>query len=264
MALWIADGRLGLHTKGRPVLPVPCYGLCTCGRQLFAAFDRHGCCICPYTADAMFDFSLPPGVCALTPFGPYVCALSRDADCLWVFSPKDGAPCLSIPAGSYPGDLCISPCGRFMAIAGSAAGEVIVLDQSLHCIRRQRVAGNAAGICFSSGRLHVLCAVGDENISSRLIGITPRGVTEECCCLPSPPCALCALPDGGLMMGCHGGVWLMNPQGQLRGKIPASLPVRIRAHRGGALIADSGTGTLMTHQGKVLWRGAEPMDMCIV
>lgn len=262
MALWIADGTMGLRKEqGEPVTP-SCYALCRMGQRLFAAGDQTGWCLCPETGRILFDFSLPRGICALAVFGYFLCALSRETDSLCAFSPKSGNLCISAPAGSYPRDMAVSPCGKYLAVAGSAAGEVMILNRALCCIQRIRVAGTAVGICYVPGGLAVLCAVGDEMLSSRLLFVSPRGVTEEAAAFPYAPLSLCSLPNGGLMMGCHGCVLHFNPRGRQTGRLSTPLPVRIRRAKEGVLIADPYAGMVMDGRKQVHYRGDDPADMC--
>lgn len=260
MALWIADGQKGLCTNEAVGLTPPCFALCQAQGRLFAAGQQRGYCLHMETKTPLFDFPLPGGVFDLAPFGEHLCALSMEADCLCAFSPKNGVLCLSAPAGNYPRCLVVSPCGRYAAVAGGAAGEVLVFDRSLHCIRKTKVAGTAVAVCFLPRGLAVLCAAGDQEISARLLSISARNVTEEIFVCPQMPCSLCALPGGGLMMGCHGGLLHINPKGRLLFRTPCTWPARIRCAGQQTLFADSWQGTIRTTQGKELYRGKEPLD----
>lgn len=263
MALWIADSILGLKCTAHSLPATPgCFALCKDARHLFAACTCRGICLHTDSSDILFDFPLPPGVCSLCRFGDHICALSTEADCLCAFSPHDGTLCLSAPAGSYPRDVCISPCGRYAAVAGSAAGEVLVFDRQLNCIRKERVAGAAVGVCFLPRSLAVLCAVGDDAISTRLIAISPRGVTEEIFSWPQPPCCLCALPGGRCLVGCHGTVIHLNASGRMTNRTVATCPHRICLTGTGPLIADSWQGTIRNLTGQRIFSGREPVDLC--
>lgn len=261
MALWIADGTMGLRKEqGKPLSP-PCHALCRLGRMLYAAGEQTGWCLCPESSRILFDFSLPRGICAMAGFGSYLCALSRETDSLCALCPENGALCLSLPAGSYPRDMAVSPCGQYLAIAGSAAGEVMILNRTLSCVQKIRVAGAAVSLCFVPGGLAVLCAVGDEMLSSRLLFISPRGVTEETAAFPHTPLCLCALPSGGLMMGCHGCVLHFNARGRQTGRLSTPLPVRIRSAKDGVLIADPYAGTVLDGRKQIHYRGDDPEDV---
>lgn len=263
MALWVADGTTGLRKEqGKPLTP-PCYALCRIGNLLYAAGGQRGFCICPHSCRILYDFSLPAGVCAMNQFGRLLCALSRETDSLCAFSPENGALFFSVPAGSYPRDMAVSPCGKYLAIAGSAAGEVIILNRDMQCIRKIRVAGSAVGLCFVPGGLAVLCAMGEETLSSRLLFISARGVTEEIAAFPAPPLCLCAQRSGGCLMGCHGCVLRLNAQGKQTGRLATPLPVRIRPANEGILIADPYAGAVLDGRRQTHYQGPEPVDMCI-
>lgn len=264
MALFIADGTMGLRKEqGQPLTP-PCLALCRMNQMLYAAGEHRGFCVCPQDGSILFDFPLPGGVCAMTAFGAFLCALSRETDSLCAFSPENGTLCLSVPAGSYPRDMAVSPCGKYLAVAGSAAGEVIILNREMRCEKRIKVAGAAVSVCFVHGGLAVLCAVGDEMLSSRLLLISPRGVTEETGAFPHPPLCLCPQPGGGWLMGCHGHVMRFNALGKQSGRLSVPLPVRIRPAMDGILIADPYTGIVLDGRMHAHYRGPDPVDICCI
>lgn len=259
MALWVADGALGVFRDQQPLLDQPCFALCREKYTCFAAGTRQGHCLHEKTGKALFSFALPGGVCAMEMFGGHLCALSTEADALFAFHPQTGSLCLSAPAGNYPRHFAISPCRTFAAVAGGAAGDVLIFDRQLHCIRTFRVPGAAVSLCFLPRGLAVLCAVGDDQVSSRLYCISPRGVTEEIFACPTPPSTLCALPDGRLLVGCHGGIWHFH-HGRTVGRRPCIYPARIRPHARGYLYADAWQGTVCTEKGTPCCQGSEPLD----
>lgn len=259
MALWVADGALGLFRDGEALWGQPCFALCRERHYCYAAGQQRCCCLHRTTGRPLFDFPLPGGVCAMACFGGHLCALSTEADCLCAFHPSNGRLCLSAPAGNYPRHFAISPCGRYAAIAGGAAGEVLLMDGQLQCLRTFRVPGAAVGLGFLPRGMAVLCAVGDEEISTRLYSISLRGVTEEIFSCPQPPCFLCPLPGGRLWIGCHGGIWQLH-NGRPVGRIPCVCPGRIRSTECGPLFADSWQGTVQNEKGCVLYQGREPAD----
>lgn len=260
MALWIADRKMGILREGRQLTPLPCLSLCGSGDCIFAAGEKRGFCIQRSTEALLYDFPLPGDCGCLFPLGGHICALSGDSDCLCAFSPADGRLCLSAPAGSYPRDVCPSPCGRYAAVAGSAAGEVMLFDRELHLFRRHRVPGAAVSVCFLPRGLAALCAVGEETITSRLYFISNRGVTEEVFSHPQPPCSLCALPGGKLLMGVHGSILHLSHTARLLGRTLCVYPSRIRFTQKGALFADGCQGGVYDLQGKKLFAAPEPVD----
>ena len=66
--------------------------------------------------EALFDFPVPPGVCALRLFRGMICALSTEADSVSAYDPDTGQMLYAAPAGTYPRDLCAG--GRWLAAAG--------------------------------------------------------------------------------------------------------------------------------------------------
>lgn len=259
MALWVADGALGLFRDQQPLLSQPCFALCREKYTCFAAGAKQGHGLHMKTGRVLFSFALPGGVCVLEMFGPHLCALSTEADALFAFHPQTGSLCLSAPAGNYPRHFEVSPCRSFAAVAGGAAGDVLIFDHQLQCLRTFRVPGAVVSLCFLPRGLAALCAVGDEQVSSRLYFISPRGVMEEVFACPTPPVSLCALPGGRLLMGCHGGIWHLH-DGRAVGRRPCVYPARIRPAQKGYLYADAWQGCIRTEKGEMRYQGQEPVD----
>lgn len=266
MNIWVADGARGLMRGSggayRQMGP-PGNALCLSGGRVFCAGQNRCACLDRESGETLFDFPVPTGVCALAALGDVVCALSSDADSLSAFSAQTGEMLFSAPAGAYPRDLCVSPCGRYIAVAGGAAGEVALFDETLACVQRRRVPGAACAVCFLPRCLAVLCAVGDGDLSSRLLRVSPRGVIEEMYSCPSAPCALCATPGGQCLMGCHGAVFRLRADGHLSYRVPCAYPARLRNFREGALICDAWQGCVLTVTGRPLYTGKEPWDVAI-
>lgn len=267
MALWVADGKRGVIRLGAgetKTLGPPGEALCVLNGRLFCA----GCarCVCRGIRDgkALLDFPLPGGVCALCPLGGMVCALSSEADSLSAFSPETGQLLFTAPAGVYPRDLCLSPCGRYAAVAGGAAGEVLIFDGGLHCVRRHRLPGAPCAVCFLPRALAALCAVGDGELSARLMLISPRGVVEEVFACPQVPCSLCALSGGRYLVGCHGAVYHFRGDGQLTGRTPCAYPCRMRPLRQGGMICDACSGSVLSADGQPMYQGEEPWDAVVI
>ena len=260
MRIWIGDGQAGLMVDGRRVDDRPCRALCSSGARVYGAFGEMGGCF--EGNEKAFDFPLPPGTNTLLPFGGHVCALGSECDCVWALCPGDGGVRLTAPAGSYPRHACVSPCGRYLAVAGT--GEVVMLDRALRCVCRHRVAGAAVDVCFLPRALAVLCAVGEEKITSRLLMISGRGVTEEVCVVPRLPCRLLALPGGRMLMGMHGQVLHLDARGKPVGRTPCVYPSRMRLTPRGAMFADGWQGGVYTLQGQQIAACAEPEDFLTV
>ena len=264
MQMWAADGEAGLMRGSggefRRIGP-PGEALCHWQGRVFCA----GAGMCrgylESTGEMVAELSLPGGICGLAPLGDCICALSAEADCLCAFCPRTGEMRLSAPAGVYPRDLCLSPCGRFLAVAGGAAGEMLLFDQQLCCLQQLRLPGVCCGVCFLARGMAALCAVGEGELSARLIGVSPRGVTEEMLAFPDVPCSLCALPGGGCLMGCNGQVIALRGDGRVLRRISCGYPARIRHAWGRALICDLCPGEIFTPAGERLYRGGAPWDV---
>ena len=266
MEIWAADGEKGLM-RGRGGqwgrMGPPGRALCFQQGKLFCAGQNRCFCYEQREGRPLFDFALPAGVCALAAGSGRLFALSSDADSVTAFSTLNGDPLLCAPAGDYPQALCLSPCGRYLAVAGGAAGEMLLLDQSLSCLCRHRVAGAACGVCFLPRSIGVLCAVGDGELSTRLVAISPWGVTEEIFSCPDPPCAVCALPGGQCLIGCHGAVWRLRADGKVSARFPVPYPARLRPGLSSPLIIDPWQGRISLPGGRVLYQGGAPEDAVV-
>lgn len=262
--LWVADAARGLMRirdgECRKMAP-PCGALCALDQKIFCAGPRWGLCLSRETGATLYDFPVPTGVCALAGLGGALCALSSDADCVQAYGPG-GELLFSAPAGDYPRDLCASPCGRYLAVAAGAAGEILLFDHRLSCLQRRRVAGAACAVCFLPRALAALCAVGDGELSSRLLYISPRGVSQEVLAYPGAPCSLCALPGGQCLAGCQERAFCLRPDGALSCAYPCAYPARIRATRMGPLLCDAWRGEVRRMEGGCCYRGEEPCDVC--
>lgn len=264
---WIADGQRGcvrMIREGEERLGPPGYALCTGMGRVFCAGQRQCVCYDRATGRALFDFSISGGVCALEFWQGRVYALSADADSISAYSHRNGELLFSAPAGVYPRGMAVSPCGKYLAVAGGAAGEILLLDEGLQCRFRHRVAGIACAVAFFPRMLGVLCAVGETELSARLLGVSPRGVTEEILMTPHMPCALCALPGGGCLAGCHGAVYALRPDGKISRCIPCGYPAKIRLFHREAVFCDPWQGTIRLGNGKMLYSGREPEDALIL
>ncbi len=239
------------------------------GQAVCAGFGRVYCagpgecrCYSAGTGEMLGVFPVPTGVCAMACLGGMVYALSSDSDSVSAFHPETGQLLIAAPAGMYPRALCKSPCGRYLAVAGGAAGEILIFDGQLRPVGRRRVPGTACGVCFLPRGLCALCAVGDGEISSRLYCISPRGNVEERFAHPAPPCALCALPGGGCLVGCHGEIVCLRPDGKISFRLPCAYPAKFLQTGRETLLCDAWQGTVRTLNGRTLYQGREPCDLC--
>lgn len=266
MVIWAAEGDKGLYRQSggkKEKLAESCFSLCAARGRVFGAGRDRGFCWSA-AGRAAFDFPVPPGVCALSAGRGLIYALSAEADCLCAFDAGDGALLLSAPTGSYPRDLCLSPCGRYMAVAAGGAGELLLFDAGLTCVHRQKTAGIPCGVCFLPHALGALCAVeSDDTLASRLVFLSPRGVEREIFTFPAAPCALCAM-GGHCLAGCQGRFFRLRPDGTPAACRAFSWPARIRLSPAeGPLICDPWQGVIARADGSILYTGQEPGDVCL-
>lgn len=268
MRFFAADGMKGLVLQGKEekiCVPYPCRAVCGANRRVFCAGEKRGACLDAEDGGLLFDFAVPPGVRALLLWGKRLMALSDEADCVCAFDRESGQILFSAPAGSYPGDFCLSPGGRCLAVAGGAAGEILIYDEDLNCVQRKKAAGIPCALCFLPRALAVLCAVEEkETLCSRLLLISPRGVEEEVFFCPRAPCALCALPGGKYLTGCQEGVAGFRADHTRAFLQPCGDPERIRLTPLGPLICDRQRGIIFPLFGRPLYAGGDPCDVCVM
>ena len=263
MQVWAADGRAGLLRAAdgevRRVGEMGTALCCAAGRVYCAGGGR--CAVYDArSARPCFSFAVPGGVCALRGFGGLICALSGDADSVTAYSPRTGDIVFTAPAGIWPRGMAISPDGRRLAVAGGAAGEALVLDETLRLVRRFPVAGTAVDVGFSRKGLLALCAVGEEQTGGRLVRLGPGGEAVELLSFPHAPAALCVLPAGPWVVGGDGQLFGLTAAGKLRFRRPCGDPAAIRPCPRGALICDSLRGEVRLLSGRVLLRGPDLRD----
>ncbi|MBQ9263480.1 MAG: hypothetical protein IJ189_04630 [Clostridia bacterium] len=260
MVLWAADAERGLiRIDGNDRRQVgPAGRLCASPGQVFCAGERDCCC---YDAGGrlLFRFPGPPGVGGMTAGDGMIYLLSSDADSISAYASSDGSLLCAAPAGVYPQGLCVRPDGHRIAVAGGAAGEILLFDAQLRLLRSHRVPGMAVGVGFLPKGMAALCAVGDREISTLLLRISPWGVTEELFSCPEAPCCLHAAADG-CAVGCHGAVHFLRSDGRTRRTLPCAFPGVIRQCQGVPLICDFSTGRVLLPNGRTLYRGEAVED----
>ena len=267
MQLWVADGEQGLMRSVQgcwqrigPPAEALCFGW---GRVFSAGQERWRCCD-PASGETLLDGCAPPGVCSLAVLSDRLCALSSEADSVTAYSVHTGQTLFSAPAGIYPRDLCVSRQGRFLAVAGGAAGEVLLLDRDLRFLRAYPLPGTVCGVCFQPRGMAALCAVENGALSARLFFIRYRGITQEVATFPLLPSCLCALPGGGCAAACHGEAIWIGPNKKIIGRRMCSCPSRIRYSLLGPLICDTWQGDVAAWNGKTLYRGKNPLDALLL
>ena len=208
-----------------------------------------------------FAFSPPPGVCRAFFCGDSLYALSSDGDGVYRLNAATGEPLVFSPAGCFPRDIALSPCGRYIAVAGGAGGEAAVLEaDSLRPVHVARLPGSAVGARFFGSDLFVLCR--KEGETAALYAVKKgRAVCRRV--FSEAPCAL-GLCAGRLAAGFFGGVELLGEDCRPRRVLECPLPLRIADAPGGALIADASEDRilLLTPRGvAAAWRAPmEPLD----
>lgn len=267
MQIWVADGERGLMRGQHGIyrrVGAPGRALCAAAGKIYCAGEKRCVCYDRETAEPLFDFAVPPEVCALAAMGDGVYALSADADSVTAFSADTGEARFCAPAGNYPRALRASPRGNCLAVAGGAAGEILLLDGCLRPVGRHRVPGTAVDVCFLPRGMAALCAVGDGELSARLMRISPRGVAEEWFAASWVPCALCPLESGRCLVGGHGGVTAVRGDGRAAFRLPCPYPAKLDAGRGAPLIVDPWQGAVFCLTGERIYQGGEPLDVLAV
>ena len=142
---------------------------------------------------------------------------------------------------------------------------MILLDASLRCLKIYRLPGTVCGACFLNRGMAALCAVErGETLASCLYAVSFRGVTEEIFSLPSMPCCLCGLPDGGCIMGCCGEIIHFRANKKTAFRQPFSCPLRLCAANGHILLCEAGEGVFFLPSGRRVYAGADALDALLI
>lgn len=273
MALWIADEGAGLirsSADGERRLCAQPLSLCACGNTLVCAQAQQAAVYAADTGAALGRYPLPPGarrMCALP--GALYC-LSSDADSISLLCPRTGRLLLCAQAGCYPRDLALSPCRRMLAVAGGAAGAVLVYRaRELTLIRSLPLPGVVSAAAFAGAELLALCAVDEGRLQSRLFRISIHGVVSALGCWEGLPGALLIHPDGMIVCGVLGKLLLLRPDGRVARCLPCGLPACLRPCPGGLLCADALDGcvtrvTAALTDAQCVYRGDSPLDAMVL
>lgn len=206
-------------------------------------------------------------MCALP--GALYC-LSSDADSISLLCPRTGRLLLCAQAGCYPRDLALSPCRRMLAVAGGAAGAVLVYRaRELTLIRSLPLPGVVSAAAFAGAELIALCAVDEGRLQSRLFRISIHGVVSALGCWEGLPGALLIHPDGMIVCGVLGKLLLLRPDGRVARCLPCGLPACLRPCPGGLLCADALDGcvtrvTAALTDAQCVYRGDSPLDAMVL
>ena len=264
MGLWVADGEKGLmllDKNGSRRVGPPGEALCRAGGKLWCAGAGHCRCYAEKTGECCCEMALPTGVCALTAMGHQAYALSTDADSVTAFDAATGEILCCTPAGVFPRDLCVHPGGRLLLAAGGASGEMLLFDADLNKLKTYRLPGTVCGACFWGRGMGALCAVErGETLAARLYAVSFRGGAEEAFSLPMTPNCLCALPDGGCVMGCCGEIVRFQANKKAAHRQPFSCPLRLRAARGSMLLCEAGEGVYSLPFRRRVYQGPNALD----
>jgi len=159
-----------------------------------------------------------PGIRTLLPGmdGASLYALAGDADSLLKLDATDGTLQLLARVGVQPRDLAMDASGRMLAVAGGASCCVHILrGDTLAAIATIDVDGIAVGVCFGPGTLWVLCAAGQEEMSSCLMRVrTGNWRIERVLRMEGMPGGLIGLPDEGALIGLLDGVLYVGKHGK--------------------------------------------------
>ena len=268
MALWIADSEQNLTCDAQKLCRgAQCLTICgdsvICAAQDGAhAYAAGGREICAYP--------LPPGVCRLCALPGALYALSGEADSVSVMCPHTGRLRLCARAGCYPRDMELSPCGRFLLIAGGASGEALVYSaQELTLLKRYPLPGVVCAAAFGTREMYALCAVEEGDVAAQLLRISSRGVTGEIFHARALPGALRTLPDGTLLCGILGETMRLRPDGRVLQRYLGGLAQSIRVLKSCALIADPVDGSVQRvlfgigKSAESIAHGASPSDALV-
>ncbi len=216
--IWIADRELGLFLWSRDDFrQIPCalnwpHAPCPAVSQFFCACKKRDMVqrfvFWEGNWKAEGEFPAPPGLECMqsSPEGGWLYLLSGEADSLHTVAAATGELLYGNDAGVYPRCVQVHPTGKLVAVAGGAAGEVLLFQApSLNLYRRIPVPGIACQAAFVEGGLAVLSAVEDGEVQTLLGFIAGnRAVMEEVLVLPGLPGALQPLPDGTVLAGSVG------------------------------------------------------------
>ncbi|MBR5230683.1 MAG: hypothetical protein IKW00_00350 [Clostridia bacterium] len=272
MALWIADAEKGLMyiNSGEKRLSPQTNCLTVCGDSVICAVSDMAQRYAPNT-EKLSEYSLPPGVSRLCALPGSLYCLSTEADSVSLLCPVTGRLRLCAQAGCYPRDMQLSPCGSLLLVAGGASGTALLYSaHDLTLLRQLPLPGMVYSAVFCGREIFALCAVEEDDISSHLLRISPRGVKSDVFSARGLPGALCALQDQSLLVGLIGSTVRLRPDGRVLQRYPGGLVSCIRAWPAFALTADPLSGCVQRIEnsiGKsaaVIYRGASPNDMLLI
>lgn len=272
MALWIADSERGLvyMRESARLLCRQAQCLTVCGDRVICAAHDSARVFTP-EGQLIGQYPLPPGTCRMCALPDALYVLSSEADSVSLLCPMTGRLRLCAQAGCYPRDMRLSPCGRYLLIAGGAAGEALIFSaQDLTLLSRCALPGIVCAAAFMGRDVCALCAAEESDVTTLALRISPRGVTSEMLQKRGLPGAICALPDQTLLLGLLGETLRLRPDGRILQRYPGGLAQSIRAWREMALIADPVDGSVQRvtysigKSAEKIYLGASPSDVLLV
>lgn len=272
MALWIADEERGLMHISRETRMLCPQALCLtiCGDSVICAARESARAYAP-DAQEIACYPLPPGVCRMCALPGALYCLSSEADSVSLLCPVTGRLRLCAQSGCYPRDMKISPCGRMLAVAGGAAGQLLILSaQDLQLLHRFSLPGVVYAVSFAGSSLYALCAVEDGDISSHLIRLSARGVQSDIFHDSGLPGALCTLRDQTLLLGMLGAAVRLRPDGRVLQRYAGGLAQSIRVYGDFAWLADPLAGCVQRvplsigKSAETIYLGASPSDVLLM
>lgn len=274
MALWVADEGEYLvrqeKTKKQTLCRQPSC-LTVCGDSVICAAADGAHVYAADDAQLLQQYPLPPGVTRLCALPGSLYALSSEADSVSLLCPATGRLRLCAQTGCYPRDMLLSPCGRYLAVAGGATGTLTVLGaQDLTLQRQVMLPGVVCAAAFLPSCLAALCAVEECDVTSHLYRVSLRGVVSEIMTCPGLPGAMRPLPDHSILVSVLGACMRLRTDGRMLQRIPCGLIGSMRAYSGCALAADPLSGQVLQlscvigKSAAVCFRGASPNDMLLI
>lgn len=198
---------------------------------MIARYERRGPrCVFPGVNDMT-------RLCA-SPCGRYLYLLSGDSDQLTACRAQDGGLLFSNQAGVYPQGMSLSADGRWLAAAGGASGEVLIMEApGLRLERRICVPGSPCRVCFHGRRLLILCSVEDRGELAAAVYSWESGQLMKLALLPGLAGDMAVQPDGSVIASAFGHLCCLSRSGRMVWRAaPPGLPDRFDL-KGGLLLA---------------------------
>ena len=154
---------------------------------------------------------------ALSPNGMHLYALAGGADSLQMLDAAQGRLLNIVKTGMHPRAIAQDDHNVYVAVAGGATGEAIILESgTLRVLGVYKAEGVTCGCCFFAGQLMIMCMAGEYDVGTIVGAISPEGKWTPWVKLPGLPGAMRPC-GGGLLVGhLHGLTMLDAPNGRIR------------------------------------------------